>query len=52
MDLKLDGAKVTGTAGPDQSKQWAIKNGKLQEGKLTFEVDTDDQRLDCFRFSV
>jgi hypothetical protein len=42
MDLKLDGTKVTGTAGPDESKQWAIKNGKLEEGKLTFQVDTED----------
>jgi hypothetical protein len=41
MDLKLEGTKVTGTAGPDESKQWAIKNGKLEEGKLTFQVDTE-----------
>jgi hypothetical protein len=42
MDLKLDGTKVTGTAGPDESKQWAVKNGKLDGGKLTFEVDPAD----------
>jgi hypothetical protein len=33
--------KVTGTAGPDETKQWTIKNGKLEEGKLTFQVDTE-----------
>ena len=42
MNLKLEGAKVTGTAGPDESKQWAVKNGKLEGGKLTFDVDTED----------
>ena len=35
MDLKLDGTKVTGTAGPDESKQWA--NG----GSLTFDLVFD-----------
>jgi hypothetical protein len=37
----LDGTTVTGTAGPDETKQWTIKNGKLEEGKLTFQVDTE-----------
>ena len=26
--FKVDGANVTGTAGPNEEKQWAIKNGK------------------------
>jgi hypothetical protein len=38
MNLKVDGAKVTGTAGPNEDQQWAIRNGKLETGKLTFEV--------------
>ena len=38
LNLKLDGAKVTGTAGPNEGEQWAIQNGKLEAGKLTFEV--------------
>jgi len=38
MDLKVDGTKVTGTAGPNEDQQWTIKNGKLEAGKLTFEV--------------
>lgn len=38
MTLKADGTKVTGTAGPNEDQQWAIRNGKLEAGKLTFEV--------------
>ena len=38
MTLKVDGTTVTGTAGPNEDQQWAIKNGKLEAGKLTFEV--------------
>ena len=41
MNLKLEGKTVTGTAGPNESKQWAIKNGKLEEGKLTFGVEME-----------
>jgi len=42
MTLKLDGAKVTGTAGPNEDQQWAISNGKLEAGKLTFNVVMTD----------
>jgi hypothetical protein len=42
MNLKLEGKTVTGTAGPDESKQWPIKNGKLEEDKLTFTVSMED----------
>jgi hypothetical protein len=38
MNLKLNGTSVTGTAGPNDDQQWTIKNGKLEAGKLTFEV--------------
>ena len=38
MTLKIDGAKVSGTAGPNEDQQWTIQNGKLEAGKLTFEV--------------
>lgn len=48
MDLKLDGTKVTGTAGPNENKQWAIRNGKLEAGKLTFELEMDDGGLLTF----
>jgi hypothetical protein len=42
MNLKLDGTSVTGTVGPNEDKQWAIKNGKLDDKKLTFKVEMDD----------
>ncbi|HLY17366.1 MAG TPA: hypothetical protein VKR61_09080 [Bryobacteraceae bacterium] len=38
MNLKLEGTTVTGTAGPNQDQQWAIRKGKLEDKKLTFEV--------------
>src|SRR5436190_23650986 len=41
MDLKLAGKVVTGTAGPSESQQMAITNGKLEGKKLTFEVVQD-----------
>ena len=42
MDLSDHDGTVAGTAGPNSEKQWAIRNGKLNGRKLTFEVQTDD----------
>jgi len=36
--LKQEGAKLTGTAGPRAEEQIEIQNGKVEDGKLTFEV--------------
>jgi hypothetical protein len=36
--LKQDGAKLTGTAGPDESKQHPIENGKVEDGNITFDL--------------
>lgn len=36
--LKQDGAKLTGTAGPNADEQHTIENGKAENGTLTFEV--------------
>jgi hypothetical protein len=36
--LKQEGAKLTGTAGPRAEEQIEIRNGKVEDGKLTFEV--------------
>ena len=56
MNLKVDGATVTGTAGPNEDQQWTIQNGKLEAGKLTFEVsiegDGDDNGHARFRPGV
>ena len=40
--LKQDGVKLTGTAGPDANEQIPIKNGKAENGSLTFEISKDD----------
>lgn len=40
--LKQDGARLTGSAGPDASEQHPISNGKAEDGALTFEVSRDD----------
>jgi hypothetical protein len=48
--FKVDGANVTGTAGPNEEKQFAIKDGKLADGKLTFRVEIDDGR--SFNFDL
>jgi len=41
MDLKLSGNAVTGTAGPNEGEQMAIRNGKLEGNKLTFDLEDD-----------
>ena len=48
MKLQAQGANVTGTAGPNDGEQWPIKNGKLEDGKLTFEVPMEDGGVIAF----
>lgn len=38
MDLKQDGDKLTGVAGPNDSETFPIANGKVDGETLTFEV--------------
>jgi hypothetical protein len=40
--LKQEGTKVTGTAGPDESEQHPIENGKSENGSLSFELRTGE----------
>jgi hypothetical protein len=42
MELKQNGAELTGTAGEGPDKQWAIQKGKVDGNKITFEVQTDE----------
>jgi len=42
MDLKESAGSVTGTAGPNEDKQFSLQKGKLDGQKLTFEVVMDD----------
>lgn len=41
MELKQTGTELSGTAGPNPDKQWAIQKGKVEGIKVTFEVQTD-----------
>jgi len=36
--LKQDGNKLTGTGGPDAGEQYPLSDGKVENGKITFEV--------------
>jgi hypothetical protein len=40
--LKQEGAKLTGTAGPDANEQHEIANGRVENGNITFDVPTED----------
>ncbi len=43
--LKQDGMSITGTAGPDESQQFPIKNGKVDGNKVVFDVSPTDESL-------
>jgi hypothetical protein len=38
-NLRQSGAEITGTAGPNEDQQWPIQKGKIDGGKVTFEID-------------
>lgn len=48
MELKETHGQVTGTAGPNAEKQWAVQNGKLDGNKLTFEIRNEEGALLVF----
>jgi hypothetical protein len=35
------GTELTGSGGPDETRQWPIQKGKVEGGKITFEVQSD-----------
>ena len=39
--LKQEGSKITGTAGPNADEQHPILKGRIEEGKLLFEVERE-----------
>ncbi len=41
MVLKQEGSKVTGTVGRDADRQFAIKTGTIEDGRITLEVVPD-----------
>lgn len=38
MNLKQDGAKLTGTAGPDETRSAEVKSGTVEGNKVRFEI--------------
>jgi len=48
--LKQDGAALTGSGGPSEERQMAIRNGKVDGSKLTFEIALDQDRVMSFAF--
>jgi hypothetical protein len=45
MDLKQKESEITGTAGENPDRQWAIQKGKVEGNKVTFEVQTEGPLL-------
>jgi len=43
--LKQEGTKLTGTAGPTPDEQREIRNGKAENGTVTFEVMGEDATM-------
>lgn len=44
--LKQDGAKLTGSVGPDASEQFPIEEGKVEGSRLTFHVPSKSMRFE------
>src|SRR5262249_55725739 len=42
LNLKQDGNKITGTAGPNEEKQFDIKTGSISGNKIALEVVMED----------
>jgi hypothetical protein len=45
LNLKQDGGKITGTAGPSEDHQLTIKTGKIDGDKIALEVELEDGNL-------
>ena len=43
--LKQEGNRLTGSAGPDQSEQYPIENGKVDGERVRFEVTTGEWKF-------
>jgi hypothetical protein len=42
FDLTQKSDVVTGTAGPNAERQWALQKGSVKEGKISFQVQQPD----------
>ena len=47
--LQQKGTELTGSGGPDESRQWPILKGKVEGDRITFEVQSDGPlyKVDC-----
>ena len=45
ITLTQKGTDLTGTAGPNESQQWPLQNGKVDGAKVTFDVVADGPTL-------
>ena len=53
LDLKQAKTEITGTAGPTAERQWPIKSGKVEGGKVIFEVqERGDGPLITFTLAI
>ncbi len=43
--LVQNGAELTGTAGPNEEKQWPIQNGRVEGDRVTFDVSAEGHLL-------
>jgi len=43
--FKQDGAKLTGSGGPDQTEQYPIENGKVDGDRVGFEITTGEWKF-------
>jgi len=52
LNLKQDGNKITGTAGPNEDHQMDIKTGKIEGSKIALEVVLEDGNLLTFDLAL
>jgi hypothetical protein len=52
LNLKQEGAKITGTAGPNEDHQMEIKTGKIEGSKIALEVMLEDGNLLTFDLAL
>lgn len=43
--LKQTGGEITGTVGPDEERQLAIKKGRIEGAKITLEADNEGRTI-------
>ena len=52
FDLTQKGKVLTGTAGPNPERQWAIEKGAVEGSKVTFRVQQPDGPLRTFTLAL